>query len=138
MPTPYINREQLEALYGAGFVTRAEVDTDANIAAILEAVNAEADAYVGCQVALPPVPAAIDQVRAAVARMAACMMYGQAAPEALVRADAAARKFLDNVAAGKVLLAKPEVLDDPTTPEVESDTGAACGAAPRRTGRLGY
>lgn len=138
MPTPYINREQLEALYGAGFVTQAEVDTNANIAAVIEAACAEADAYVGCQISLPPVPAAIDQVRGAVARIAACMMYSQAASDALIKGDLAARKFLDSVAAGKVLLAKPAVVDDPTTPEVESDTGAACGAAPRRTGRLGY
>lgn len=133
MATQYLTREQLVALYGPGFVSIAETDTGANVDAVIAAANAEADAYVSQQVDLPPSPGAIEQVQGAVARIAACALYGQASGEALLREASSARKFLQAVAAGSVRLQRPA--DDPATPEDESfSSGADCGAAPRRWG----
>lgn len=137
MATPYIDRAFLEALYGPAFVAAAENDTGASVAVVIASACAEADAYVAQQVALPPVSAAIEQCRGAVARIAACMLYGQATPDALLKEAAAARKFLQAVADGSVALSKPVITDDPATPEDETED-ASFGAAPRRTGRLGW
>ena len=102
--TQYVSKQQLEAAYGAEFVAQAISDTGVSLEAVLEAVHAEVDAYVGRQVQLPPSAQAVAQVRGAAMKLIAYQLYVQVPSDALTAGAAEARKFLENVAGGKVLL----------------------------------
>jgi len=54
MPTPYLDRPQLNALLGETTVSRVQADTGLDISAVIESSCALADAFVASQVALPP------------------------------------------------------------------------------------
>ncbi|EPD46317.1 MULTISPECIES: phage protein Gp36 family protein [Delftia] len=104
MSTEYLTREQLDKLYGPSFVEMALSDTGADFAELLAGIHAEVDAYVSKQVAMPPHPEAVAQCRPAAAKLVAAMLYVQAPPEAITAGAQEARKFLENVATGKVQL----------------------------------
>lgn len=101
--TVYVDEKSLSDLYGQRFLDGA-VRAGISVEAVLVAVNAEVDAYVGKQVALPPSAQAISQCRSAAARLAARQLFGETASEVHIDSAAEARRFLESVAAGRVLL----------------------------------
>lgn len=104
MPTNYITEAQLRATYGDAFIDEALANTGVALTEVLDTVHAEVDAYVARQVALPPTPEAITQLRSAVAKLVAAQLYVQAPSEAITAGAAEARKFLEGVAASRIQL----------------------------------
>ena len=103
MPTQYVTPEQLEALYGPHFMAEA-LKEGASLEAVLDSIHSEVDAYVSKQVQMPPTSEAVAQVRPAAAKLIAHQLNVQAPSDALTASAQEARRFLENVAAGKVLL----------------------------------
>lgn len=145
MTTIFLTPAQLDAIYGAGQVADATIQTDAEVQSVIDAVNDTVDGRARSGYAQSGYPnawtadlpdAAVSMLRKPAAALAFQLLYGQASPESIVTAAAQAERHLDAIAQGKVLLPPlPEVVDDPTTPEDESATGAAFGSAPRLMGR---
>lgn len=132
MPTQYVTREQLDAAYGTAFVEQAIADAGIALDAVLEAVHAEVDAYVGRQVQLPPTAEAQAQVRNAAMKLIAYQLYVQVPSEALTAGAAEARRYLENVASGKVLLHSQTMsAEDETESCASTRTRFIFGAAPR-------
>lgn len=132
MPTQYVTRQQLEAAYGSDFVAQAITDAGIELDAVLEAVHAEVDSYVGRQVQLPPSVEAVAQVRNAAMKLIAYQLYVQVPSEALTAGAAEARKFLENVAGGKVLLhTQTKSAEAEVGPCSSTRTRFVFGAAPR-------
>ncbi len=101
--TVYVDEKSLSDLYGQRFLDGA-VRAGISVEAVLVAVNAEVDAYVGKQVMLPPSAQAISQCKSAAARLAARQLFGETASEVHIESATEARRFLESVAAGRVLL----------------------------------
>lgn len=134
MPTPYITRPRLDALFSADEIARIAADTGADVEAVIAAANAETDAYVASAVALPPSAAAIALLEAPVADIVRYRLYRDAASEHTRARFEDAISFLRAIAAGKVTLPVEPAVDDPDTEEDESQAGQpAFGAAPRLT-----
>lgn len=134
MPTTYITRARLEALFSADEIARLATDTGANVESVIAAANAETDAYVSAAVALPPSTAAIALLEAPVADIVRYRLYRDAASDHTRQRFEDAIAFLRAIAAGKVALPIEQPVDDPDTPEDESQAGQpAFGAAPRLT-----
>ena len=134
MPTAYITRARLEALFSAAEIAAIAADTGADVAAVIAAANAEADAYVGAAVELPPAAAAIALLEAPVADIVRYRLYRDAAPENARARFEDAVAFLRAIAAGKVALPVTAAADDPATAEDESLAGQPeFSAAPRLT-----
>lgn len=104
MPTSYITEAQLRATYGDAFIDEALANSGVALPEVLDTVHAEVDAYVSRQIALPPTPEAITQLRSAVAKLVAAQLYVQVPSEAITAGAAEARKYLENVAASRVQL----------------------------------
>lgn len=131
MPTEYLTREHLDKLYGAAFVETGLADTQADLSALLESVHAEVDAYVSKQVPMPLTPEAVAQCRPATAKLIAAMLYIQAPSEAITASAQEARRFLENVAAGKVLLHVAPASCPPEGGACQPSFRFAFGSAPR-------
>ncbi len=116
MPTEYVTREQLDRMYGVAFVELALTDAGVELDAVREAVHSEVDAYVSRQVQMPPTSEAVAQVRNAAAKLIAHQLYVQVPSEALTAGAGEARRYLENVAAGKVLLHTAPPADTEITP----------------------
>lgn len=113
MPTPYVTKEQLEALFGPTFVAQA-LQLGTSLETVMDSVHSEVDGYVSKQVQMPPTEEAIAQVRSNAAKLIAHQLYIQAPSEALDAAAKGARDFFRDVAAGKVLLhTAPAVCEGP-------------------------
>lgn len=136
MATPYLDRARLDALLGAGVVSVAEADAGANVDAVIAAMCAMADGYVGKQVALPPSAQAIEQVAPLVAELVYAALYASGGGETAIKRRSEALKALRDIAAGTLALHVEPVADDPNTDEDESAAGgAAFGSAKRLASR---
>lgn len=120
MTTTYITAVQLEALFGSIEIARLAAD-GAGVEATLDAVNAEVDSYVrnARPAGLPEVPQSLQRSAADIARF---VLYKANPPPVVIERWKAATLYLRDVAAGKVAL--PAIVDDPETPEDESDLTA--------------
>ncbi|WP_312587234.1 phage protein Gp36 family protein [Comamonas terrigena] len=115
MPTQYVTQAQLEALFGPHFVAQA-LQEGMTLDTVFESIHSEVDAYVSKQVQMPPTAEAVAQVRPAAAKLIAHQLYIQTPSEALTASAQDARRFLESVASGKVLLhTAPAVCEDPAT-----------------------
>ncbi|GJI97035.1 hypothetical protein RugamoR57_37530 [Duganella caerulea] len=146
MTTPaYLTIPQLEALYGAPQIANATAQTEAVLQDVIDAASAYVDGKVRSGYAqlgysnawTADVPL---QTLAILARPTAALvmqqLYGSGVSQEQAAAAAQAERTLDGIAQGKTTLPPlPAVVDDPSTPDDESDTGAACGSAPRLLGR---
>lgn len=135
MATQYLTRAGLEALVGVKILQTAEQQLQANVDAVIVAACAIADGYVRKQVALPPTAQAIEQVAPVVAELVLTSLYLSSSNPEMSKRREAAMKALRDIGAGLTTLHFEPGADDPSTPEDESSgSGAAFGAAPRRSG----
>lgn len=130
MPTPYLTRASLEQLIGSAEIAAAESATSASIDAVLSSQCAIADGYVSKQTALPPTPAAIEQVAPIVADLVYTALYANAGGEAISKRRAEALKTLRDIAEGTLVL-----VVTPAGPVEEGTSGAAFGSTPRLASR---
>lgn len=135
MPTAYLrDRDHLVSLIGAGSLQQATRALGLeDIEPVIDSQNALADGYVSAQVQLPPSAQAIEQVAPLVAELVYTALFLGNANEQVTKRREQALKALRDVATGTVRLHVEPVVDDPATPQDESNTVADFGAAPRQT-----
>jgi len=135
MTTAYItSREHLDGILGQAIVETADAALLANIDAIIRGANAIADGYVSAQLGsgAPRIEAAVAMVAPIAAELCWVSLYANSGDtEALTRREKAAMAKLLAVAKSELRLPMGPPVDDPATPEDESDTGAAFSASPR-------
>lgn len=135
MPTPYINLAKLTDLLGPATLAEIAANSTARIEAVIDSQCAVADGYVSAQVSLPPTAQAIEQVAPIVSELVYCILYANDRSDAVEARRKAALQQLKDIASGLVRLHVEPVVDDPSTPEDESATGAAAGSAGRLASR---
>jgi phage gp36-like protein len=134
----YITLEQLAAIFGQESVDNVASETNGGAQAILDATNAEIDLYVRSQIGGNTLAdTGLIMLRQAAADLAIYRLSsGMVKEDMRVRAEDALKllaKVSKPLPKGGFEVTLPVLLavDDPDTPEDESNIGAAAGSAPR-------
>ncbi len=120
---PFVTLEDLHLFFSAEEITSL-LQSNVDVTATLLALNAEVEAYLLAAGSRPytstdNAPLVVKQAAADIARF---RLYKDSAPEVVIERWKAATRWLEAVAAGKVLIPQ---LNDPNTPDDESGAPGA-------------